>query len=500
MNSRLEAVNLTKVYPGTVALKDFSAVFDGGKVHAVIGKNGSGESTLMKIFSGAIRPTEGTVRLNDEEIMLHNPSDAFQKGIAMVYQELSLVPELSVAENMFLGRLPKRGFLGQTSIDWKTVYAEAEERLRSMEIDIEVRTQVRKLSVGRQQIVEIAKAMSFNPAVLILDEPTSALARNETQMLFSLVKKLKTKGVAVIYITHRLQELGEIADTVTVIRDGLFIGTESMEEVTPTKIVDMMFGEVEQRKRPADLRISDAVVLEVEKLSNPPLFEDVSFSLKRGEVLGIAGMLGSGRSELLRAVFGADPYSGGKVVFDGRVLPSGAKTNPAVTRDLGMAMTPENRKTEGLVLGLTIRQNLCMASMNSIADNGIITRAAEGECVEEQARTLDIKYADMEDLISSLSGGNQQKVVIGNWLNTAPKVIIFDEPSRGIDVRAKQQIFQIMWDLSREGLSSIFVSTELEELLEVCHRILIMKHGRITGEVTPEQTGLEELYSLCMGD
>ncbi|MCF7928264.1 MAG: sugar ABC transporter ATP-binding protein [Spirochaetales bacterium] len=498
LNSKLEAVGLTKKYPGTIALKDFSAVFDGGKVNAVIGKNGAGKSTLMKIFSGAIQPSEGKIKINGEPIIIHDPSDAFQKGIGMVYQELSLIPELSVTENIFLGRLPKKDLFGKSVIDWKLAYKKTKEILTSMEIEIDVKVPVRKLSVGQQQLVEIAKAMSFSPSVLILDEPTSALAKHETQMLFSIISNLKKHGVAIIYITHRLQELNEIADTVTVIRDGFFVGTENMEDVTPAKIVDMMFGEVEQRTRPEDLGVSEEIILEVKNLTRRPEFEDISFRLKRGEVLGIAGMLGSGRSELLRAIFGADPYQSGEILFEGESLPGPYHNSPALCRDLGIAMTPENRKTEGLILPLSVRQNLCLASMNQIAANGIITITLERKYAEKQAHALQIKYSNLEEHVSSLSGGNQQKVVIGNWLNTDPKVIIFDEPSRGIDVQAKQQIFQIMWDLSRKNLSSIFVSTELEELLEVCHRILVMRHGRIIQEVFPDNTSLEQLYAMCM--
>jgi ribose transport system ATP-binding protein len=495
---KLEARGLRKVYPGTVALDDFTAGFTGGKVHSVIGKNGSGKSTLMKLFAGAIAPTAGEVWVDGIPVELNSPGDAFAKGIAMVYQELSLIPDLTVAENIFLNRYPI-GDSGKTGIkgiiSWKRLYREAEKLLSSIGIEVDVKAKVGKLSVGQQQTVEIAKAMSFNPSVLILDEPTSALAKHETGCLFDLIRRLKAKGVAVLYISHRLQELSEIADTVTVLRDGHLIGIEEMKNLTAAKIVEMMFGEVEQRSRPADLVVSSDPALEVKNLSRKPLFLDITFTLYKGEVLGIAGMLGSGRTELLRAIFGADSYSGGEIFFEGKPIIPG---DPGKMRDRGLAMTPENRKSEGLIQGLSIRQNICMASMDRIGHRGFITRRMESACTEPKVRELDIKIGDAEHLISSLSGGNQQKVVIGNWLNTAPKVVLFDEPSRGIDVHAKQQIFQIMWDLSRRGLSSIFVSTELEELVEVCHRILIMKGGRIVDQVYPEQISVKELYAQCM--
>lgn len=494
---KLDIEHVCKEYPGTVALKDFSARFDGGKVHALVGKNGAGKSTLVKILAGAILPTSGTIRVDGETVELHSPNDAFEKGIAMVYQELSLIPGLTVAENILLGRLPKKPGFGGVMIDWPEVYARAQGVLDTMRVDLPLKSVVSALSVGNQQVVEIAKAMSFQPSVLMLDEPTSALTRHETESLFALIRRLKAQGVAIIYISHRLQELDEIADTITVLRDGEYIGMVTIDEATPQKIVDMMFGRVEQKMRPKDLAVGDRPVLEVRRLSRKPHFDDVNLTLHQGEVLGIAGMLGSGRSELLRAIFGADPYDEGEIVCDRQVV---AKSSPVRMKALGLALTPENRKEEGLVQSLSIRANLCMANMDRIASGGVVTKERENTYVTRQVRDLQIKVADTESPVSSLSGGNQQKVVIGNWLNTDPTIMIFDEPTRGIDVQAKQQIFQIMWDQSRKGTSSIFVSTELEELLEVCHRILIMKHGRIVAEALPENTSLDELYALCMED
>jgi ribose transport system ATP-binding protein len=339
--------------------------------------------------------------------------------------------------------------------------------------------------------------MSFSPSVLILDEPTSALARHETRCLFDLIHRLKEQGVAILYISHRLQELNEIADTVTVLRDGHLVGSESIEKLSSRRIVEMMFGEVEQKSRPGDLIVSDKVALEAKNLTRKDHFSDISFKLHKGEVLGIAGMLGSGRTELLRSLFGADRCDHGELFIDGKRVPL---EGPTKMRDLGLALTPENRKSEGLIQILSIRQNICLASMDSISRGGYINREMERAFVKPQVERLDIKTGSEENLISSLSGGNQQKVVIGNWLNTNPKIMLFDEPSRGIDVHAKQQIFQIMWDLSRQGLSSLFVSTELEELLEVCHRILIMKDGKLAGEVFPEKISVADLYARCMED
>jgi len=355
---------------------------------------------------------------------------------------------------------------------------------------------VKKLSIGQQQVVEIAKAMSFNPSVLILDEPTSALARNETEGLFKVIRNLKEKGVAILYVTHRLHELYDIADTVSVLRDGKYVGSVEAAQATPQIIVDLMFGETIQRQRPQNLSFQEKVVLEVKDLSSGNHFRHVSFSLRQGEILGIAGMMGSGRTELLRSIFGIEPFNpGGSLIVDGTVVKS---PTPILMKKLGVAMTPENRKKEGIIEALSVHANLCLASLKAIAKGNILSKKREKPFVAEAIEKLGIKVADARNLISSLSGGNQQKVVVGKWLNTKPKIILFDEPSRGIDVVAKQQIFQIMWDLSHEGISSLFVSTELEELIEVSHRILVMKHGQIVDEVQAEEVSIDRLYAMCM--
>ena len=475
-----------------MALDGVTLSFESGKVHAVIGKNGSGKSTLVKIFSGAEVPTKGRFFLNDVPLSFKDPADSFKLGIATVYQELSLVQGMTVAENILIGRLPMRGKF----VDWKKTYFLAEKLLGELDVDIPADEYVYNLSMWQCQMLEIAKAMSYNPKVLLLDEPTSSLASYEIQSLFKMMRILKDKGVIIIYISHKLHELWEIADTCTVLRDGTYIGTVDMESVTRNHILNMMFGNMQIKSRPSDLKVSDDVVLSVNGLGRKHKFSDISFDLKKGEVLGIAGMLGSGRTELLRAIFGADDADCGEIVFMGEKI---AKPNPEKMRNAGLAMTPEDRKREGLNFMASIRDNLCYAGLNLICDGLFMNKKKEDVFVNKQIKDLAIKISHPDDPMSSLSGGNQQKVVVGNWLNISPKVMFFDEPSRGIDVNAKQQIFQIIWEQTRKGVSCIMVSSELEELLEVCHRILIMREGRITGEVTPEQTKIEELYSLCMG-
>ena len=498
MNSavhRLVTVSLRKEYPGTLALNDVSVSFTGGKIHAIIGKNGAGKSTLVKLLAGAVQPTRGTILVNDEEVELRSPRDALRRGIIAVHQELSLVPELSVAENVLLGRLPRKRWFGTSVIDWRAVFGSAKVILSSLGIDIDVRLKAGRLGVAQQQVVEIAKAMSYNPSILILDEPTSALAQHETERLFELLRTLAARGVVLLYITHRLQELQRIADTVTVLRNGSLVGVIDIAEASPAKIVQMMFGEIVQRTKPAGLVAREEPFMEVRNLSRRNAFRNVHFTVRRGEILGIAGLLGSGRTELLRALFGADPPDEGEIIIEGAMV---RPSSPMEMKRLGIALTPENRKEQGLVLALSTRLNVCLSSLDRIATGGFLTRARERVVVEKSVRDLDIAVANPEAPVASLSGGNQQKVVVGKWLNIEPRLVLFDEPTRGIDLQAKQQMFQIIWDMSARGISSIVVSSELEELLDVCHRILIMRQGEIVGEVRPNEISLDQLFAACM--
>ena len=482
--------HITKDYPGTRALDDVSVTFEGGLVHALVGKNGSGKSTLVKILAGAINATKGDFYLNEEKLHFNSTSDAYDKGIVSIYQEMSLVPGLSVAENIFLGRLPKKNNI----INWPKAYQLASTLLQQMKADIDPYEQISRLSMWQMQVVEITKALSINPKVIMLDEPTSALAQNEAENLFNAVRSLRDQGVVVIYITHKLQELPQIADTVSVLRDGKLVGTKQMSDATQKEIINMMFGEVKSKKRPKDLRVQNESIMEVKGLCRDGWYKDINFSLKRGEVLGIAGMLGSGRTELLRGIFGADPVDSGEIEIEGITYKS---ANPVMMVEAGVGLTPENRKLEGLILIHSVRDNLCYASMNITANGWIENKRMRNAFAEKQVKDLDIAVSDYNAPCDSLSGGNQQKVVVGNWLNTSPKIMLYDEPSRGIDVNAKQQIFEIIWQQARKGVSTIFVSTELEELLEVCHRILIMRQGQIVDEVNPNKINVTDLYEIC---
>ncbi|GMQ60254.1 galactose/methyl galactoside ABC transporter ATP-binding protein MglA [Vallitalea sediminicola] len=490
--STLRTENISKQYPGTLALDNVTATFESGQVHALLGKNGSGKSTMVKIFAGAIKATSGNVYLDDEKLDFKNPQEAIDKGIATVYQELSLIPGMNVAENILLGRMPMRGKF----IDWKKAYKQTREILEDLGVDIDPKEMVINLSMWQCQMIEIVKAMSTNPKVLMLDEPTSSLAQNETDLLFKMIKRLKKKDVIIIYISHRLQELWKIADTCTVLRDGVYINKTIMAETSHEQLIKMMFGDVKIKTRPDDLIVGENTLLEVKGLTRKGYFENISFEVKEHEILGIAGMLGSGRTELLRGIFGADKVDNGKIIFEGKEID---KPTPHKMKKAGFALTPEDRKHEGLIQVLSVHTNLCVASLDYISPKHKITKKMEKPFVDKQIEDLEIKVPNVDLPISSLSGGNQQKVVVGNWLNTNPKIMFFDEPSRGIDVNAKQQIFDIIWEQSRKGVSSIMVSSELEELLEVCHRILIISNGQIIGEVKPEDITVEDLYKRCIG-
>lgn len=490
----LRTEHLTKDYPGCRALDDINVSFESGKVNALLGKNGSGKSTLVKCFSGAIQQSAGEFYLNDEKCCFTKPTEAYHHGFATVYQEMSLVSGLTVTENIFLGRMPKKGGL----IDWNKAHADAKKMLDTMKVNINPKEIVSRLSMWQCQVVEITKAMSFQPKVLMLDEPTSALASNEINILFDVIRELKKQDVIIIYISHKLHEIPQIADTVTVLRDGRMIGKVNIEDVQHKDILSMMFGDVAIRNRPADIVPKDEVVLKVDHLTREGKFKDISFELHKSEVLGIAGMLGSGRTELLKSIFGADPYDSGSIYVNGVKVSQHA--SPITMKKHGLGLTPEDRKQEGLILIHSIRDNLCYASMSRTSIGWLENKRVRSQIADEQIKGLQIKVPTVKATVGSLSGGNQQKVVVGNWLNTQPQIMLYDEPSRGIDVAAKQQIFEIMWEQSKRGIATIFVSSELEELLETCNRILIMSNGKLTGEAYPDNLTVEALYSMCMED
>ena len=495
-NIKLAVKNISKKYPGTIALDNVSLNFCEGEVHALIGKNGAGKSTLVKVISGAVSSDAGEIFLDGQKVILANPEDALHKGVVSVYQELSLIPGLTIAENILLGRTPKKKVAGIPTIDWNATFSKARAILHEMGLDLDVKLKANQINIAQQQIVEIAKAMSYNPSVLILDEPTSALAFQEVDELFRLIKGLVKKGVAIIYISHRIQEVLQISDCISVLRDAKLIGTIKTSEATPQIISEMMFGEVVQKKREEKRESTKNVVLSVKNLNKKNTLYDINFSLYEGEILGIAGLMGSGRTELLRILFGVDSYDSGKIFLkDKEIIP----TSPIRMKRNGVGLTPEDRKYQGLVQIMSIKDNLSLTCLDRISTKGVINKRQQINLANEAAKNLHIKISGLENPVYSLSGGNQQKVVIGKWLNTQPKILLFDEPTRGIDIHAKQEIFQIIRELSKNKISIIFVSTELEEVIEVADRILVMKSGRIVDEIiNSEEVTMNRLLELCI--
>jgi ribose transport system ATP-binding protein len=489
----LEAI--TKQYPGVVALDEVDFAVDAGEVRALLGKNGAGKSTLVKILSGAIRQDSGEICVDGQPVHIDKPSDAFERGICTVYQELSLVPGLTVAENILLGRWPRQRVIGLSIIDRGAIRKIAQSALDQLEVKINLDETVSRLSVAQQQLVEIAKAISFDPRVLVLDEPTSALASGEVEILHRVVRRLAVQGRAIVYVTHRLQEIPYVADSVTVLRDGRNIGTIPVVEATPARIANMMIGAEWQRTEWGKSAEIGDVVLSVRNLAQRGVLHGISFDLRAGEVLGIAGLMGSGRTELVRAIFGRDPIDGGEILVRRTLI---AHPAPGTMKGLGLGLTPEDRKRQGLILPFTVGDNLTLASLQRISIRGILQRPRQQALAQKMVDSLDIKTRNLGTLMSTLSGGNQQKVVIGNWLNTEPQILLMDEPTRGIDIQAKEQIFRLVRDLAGRGIGVLFISSEIEEVLDVADRILIMNQGHITGEVMPEDLDVEGLMTLVM--
>jgi ribose transport system ATP-binding protein len=492
----LKLENISKRYPGVVALDDVTFALDSGEVRALLGKNGAGKSTLIKVLSGAVTPDSGQIIIDGKPVVMHSTRDPFEFGIYTVYQEMSLIPAMSVAENIMLGRWQQKRFLGVLpGIDFASIRKIARASLEQLEVDLDLNRPVSQLSIAEQQIVEIAKALSFNPRVFVLDEPTSSLAAHEVDVLHAIVRKLAAQGRAVIYVTHRLQEVWRVADTITVLRDGRSVDTFPVGEATLERITQLMIGFHWKRAERERQVNNGAVKLAVHNLTRAGVLHDISFDVHAGEVVGIAGLLGSGRTELLRAIFGRDPIDSGTITVDGKTV---TNPSPGVMKTYGVGLTPEDRKRQGLILSASVQNNMTLASLDRLSQNGILKRGEEKSLAQRMVDLIAIKTPGLQVRAGTLSGGNQQKVVIGNWLNTEPAVLMMDEPTRGIDIQAKEQIFELVRSLAAQGLAVLFVSSELEEILDVCDRILVMVGGRITREVYAADIDLETLLGLAM--
>ena len=484
----IELRNITKTYPGVIALEDISLSLVKGEVHAIAGENGAGKSTMMKLISGAIYPDSGTIFVDGKEFQALNPSLSKKLGIAVVYQEFSLIPSLSVAENLFLGDYPG----GRIIPDFKFMKRRAKEIFDSMSIQIDPNTKVGELSTPYCQLVEIAKALTKDLRVLILDEPTAALTVSETEILFGLIDQLKNKGTTILYVSHRMNEIFGVSDRVTVFRDGRKVSTQYTAETDVNQIVKLMVGrEVSDTYPERDHKIGD-VTLKIEGLCGLGV-EDINFELRGGEILGFAGLVGAGRTETMRMIFGADRYDKGKIYLEGKEL---IVKRPEDACDAGIGFVPEDRKTQGVAQELSIRKNISMAILKLVSRFGIMNKKKENMILEKYKSALRIKTPSFDQLIKNLSGGNQQKVVLSKWLAKDCKILIVDEPTRGIDVGAKQEIYEILNDLVGRGVSIIMVSSEMPELIGMADRILVMSEGNSTGILERHEFEQERILRL----
>jgi len=484
---------IRKAFPGVIALDGVDLDLQAGEVHVLLGENGAGKSTLMKIISGAVARDSGDIVIEGVPVELTGPRHAQELGIGIIYQEFNLVPHLTAAENILLGREPK---LFPGVIDQRRLVREAQQQLDDLGVALAATERVSRLSVAQQQMVEVAKALSLNARVLIMDEPTSALTTQEITELFDAIRRLKKRGVAIVYISHRMEELFAIGDRVTVLRDGRHVGTRAIGETTMTELVRLMVGRDLTEHFPKRQAAIGEEILRVEALRRNGILHDVSLSLRRGEVVGLAGLMGSGRTELARAIFGADRIDGGQIFVHGKPC---AVRSPRDAIALGIGFLTEDRKQQGLVLVLSVQENICLPSVSRLARAGCTQPARETEMTAQRIAELRIKTPGPHQRVMNLSGGNQQKVVLAKWLCTEADILIFDEPTRGIDVGSKVEIYQLINQLAARGAAILMISSELPEIVGLSDRILVMNGGRIAGEFTAAEATQEKLLAAALG-
>ena len=491
----LELKNIYKSFPGVKVLEDVTLQVRPGEVHALMGENGAGKSTLMKILMGIYKADQGSIFLEGKETVIHGPKDAMSKGISMIHQELNTVLDMEVAENVFVGReLLKKGFEKLKIVDIARMREETGKYFREMNIDIDPRAKMRTLSVAEMQLVESVKAISLNSRIIVMDEPTSAITEKEATVLFAQIERLKKQGVAIIYISHKMDEIFRISDTITVLRDGQWIGTKPAKELDNDMLIKMMVGRELTDIYPKDpVEIGD-VILEVKNLSRGKKVRDASFSLRKGEVLGIAGLVGAGRSELVETIFGLYPKTGGQIFLHGKDVHIKSAADAIKNK---MALITEDRKQTGLNLIVSVKENIASVSIGKLSNHGIVNDKKINEVSEKYIKELKIKTPDGNAIVGNLSGGNQQKVVLAKWLLDEPDIIIFDEPTRGIDIGAKRDIYLLINNLAKEGKAVIVISSEMAEVMGICDRILVMAEGRINGEVQREEFSQEVIMGYA---
>ena len=474
----VELRNITKRFPGVIAMKNMSIQIRPGEIHGLIGENGAGKSTLIKVLTGVYIPEEGEIYVSGEKMNFRNPVQARSAGIACVYQELNIVPQLSVVDNIFIGRaLKKPGGL----LDYRTMHEQARDALASLgHEEIDTHTQCGKLGIGLQQMVEIAKAVSLDAKLIIMDEPTSSLGREEVSQLMKTVRRLKEKGIAILFVSHKLEELFELCDRVTVMRDGEHIVTEDVRNMTHDSLIQAMVGRTLDNLFPKEFGVKGECFLKVEHLNEAGVLHDVSFEAYGGQILGVAGLVGAGRTETMRAIFGADPLDSGTISIKGKTV---RIRSPQDAIRQGIAFLTEDRKGQGLVLSQPVKTNLILASMKRFRKGALLSGDAIRANSEAHVKSLRIKTPTIEEVVAQLSGGNQQKVVIGKWVNTDAEVYIFDEPTRGIDVGAKIEVYNVMNQLVKAGKCVVMVSSEMPEILAMSDRVMVMRGGRVMAMV-----------------
>lgn len=490
--SYLRMCNISKSFPGVKALSGVNLEVRKGEVHALLGENGAGKSTLLKILAGAYTKDEGEIYIDGTLIRELTPKLAEQLGISIIYQEFSSLPHLSIAENIYLGRQPRRHGV----IDWKKCNADSARLLKKVGLDIDPRTQVAKLKVAEQQMVEITKALSKEARIIVMDEPTAPLTLREIDNLFKVIKELKRQQVSVIYVSHRLAEIKEICDRLTVLRDGCYVGKAEVKDVEIRDMIRMMVGRELKDMYPKSQAGIGEPVLRVEHLSTREKLEDISLEVRKGEILGLAGLVGAGRTELARAIFGADERCSGTIRIDGeevRILRPGH----AIGRRIGLV--PEDRKRQGLVLMMNIKENTTLASLKRLTRFGKLNMRQEISVTQEYVKKLHIATPGIYEAAENLSGGNQQKVVLGKWLCADCRLLIIDEPTRGIDVGAKVEIYELMKELVEKGLGILMISSEMPELMGICDRIVVMHEGRIAGELSRKDFSEETIMAYAAG-
>ncbi|WP_242895389.1 sugar ABC transporter ATP-binding protein [Actinomadura litoris] len=493
----LALVNVSKSFGAVRALQDVTLELHAGEVHALAGENGAGKSTVVKTFAGVHRPDAGEVRADGAAVTFGGPADARAAGVAVIYQEPTLFPDLSVAENIFMGRQPRAG-LGR--IDRRAMHTETARLFERLGVPLDPRQPARGLSIADQQVVEIAKAISRDARVLIMDEPTAALTGQEVARLFAVTRTLREQGCAVLFISHRLEEIFELCQRVTTLRDGGFVGTDLVADLTPDDLVRRMVGRDLDALYPKQDVTPGGIALKVRRLTREGAFTDVSFDVRRGEIVALAGLVGAGRSEVARALFGVDRWDAGTVEVDGRALPPGS---PTAAMSAGLALVPEDRRQQGLVMDMSIERNMGLTRLKALrresGRGGLISRRVERDRAADWGLRLQLKYSRLTDAVGVLSGGNQQKVVLAKWLATEPAVLIVDEPTRGIDVGTKAEVHRLLSELAAHDLAVLMISSDLPEVLGMADRVLVMHEGRLTAEIPRADATEETVMAAATG-